>query len=32
VGCAGYLRKPCPPADLVATIHRALGDRAVVSH
>jgi PAS domain S-box-containing protein len=32
VGCAGFLRKPCPPADLVATIHRALGDRAVVSH
>jgi DNA-binding NarL/FixJ family response regulator len=29
-GCAGYLKKPCPPADLVATIHRALRDREPV--
>ena len=28
--CAGYLKKPCPPADLVEMIHMALRDRESV--
>ncbi len=28
-GCVAYLRKPCPPAELVAVIKRALGEQSV---
>lgn len=29
-GCAAYLRKPCPPTDLVAVIRRILRDEEAV--
>lgn len=29
-GCAAYLRKPCPPADLVAVIRRILSEEETV--
>jgi CheY-like chemotaxis protein len=29
-GCAAYLKKPCPPADLITTIKQALRERESV--
>ena len=30
VGCAGYVKKPCPPADLIAVITRVLREHKSV--